>query len=180
VAAVALVATAGLVAGCGPGRSFSGVDTGERPDGRLVLVSGRDDHGEPRSETVSVYESADEQEIAGRIPDGTLAHVSEIEGQMLQVVTAEGEQVTGWVDDFYLRGTLHLVGPGPDCRARLGGAVREAGLQVVVRGARGDQVLLEAVADPAARGWAPRELVQELPPRGPDCSGEPDPAGHTH
>jgi hypothetical protein len=172
---------AALTAGCGAGGGDSAPDdAGERPDGRLVLVSGRDDHGERRLEEVSVFDSPDQQDVAGAIPDGTLAHVSEIEGQMLEVVAAEGEPVTGWVDDFYLRGTLHLVGPGPDCRARLGGDVREAGLQVVVRGVRGGQVLLESVADSGVRGWAPRALVQELPPRGPDCDGEPDPAGHSH
>jgi hypothetical protein len=180
-AGTAAVILAALTAGCGAAGEVPGSgEAGERPDGRLVLVSGRDDHGELRLEAVSVHESPDEQEVAGTIPDGTLAHVSEIEGQMLEVVTAEGDPVTGWVDDFYLRGTLHLVGPGPHCRARLGGVVREAGLQVAVKGVRGDQVLLESVADPGVRGWAPRALVQELPPRGPDCSGEPDQGGHTH
>lgn len=178
-AAVVLAATAAL-AGCGAGGDPASGDAAQRPDGRLVLVSGRDDHGERRFESVSVYDTPDEQEVAGTIPDGTLAHVSEIEGQMLEVVTAEGEAVTGWVDDFYLRGTLHLVGPAPHCRARLGGAVREAGLQVVVKGVRGDQVLLESVEDPGVRGWAPRALVQELPPQGPDCTGEAEQAGHTH
>jgi hypothetical protein len=180
-ATVVLVATAVLVAGCGTvGDAPDPGAAAERPDGRLVLVSGRDDHGERRFESVSVYESPDAKQVAGSIPDGTFAHVREIDGQMLEVVTAEGNPVTGWVDDFHLRGTVHLVGPAPDCRARLGGTVREAGLQVVVMGFRGGQVLLQSVSDPAARGWAARELVQELPPQGSDCSGEPDTAGHTH
>lgn len=176
-----LVATAVLVAGCGTlGDAPDPDEAAERPDGRLVLVSGRDDHGERRYESVSVYETPAQQDVAGSIPDGTLAHVRKIHGQMLEVVTAEGTPVTGWVDDFYLRGTLHLVGGAPHCRARLGGSVREAGLQVVVMGVRNEQVLLQSVAEPATRGWAHRALVQELPPRGSDCSGEPATVGHTH
>ena len=169
-----LVATAMLVAGCGTLGDAPDPDAAaERPDGRLVLVSGRDDHGERRYQSVSVYKTPSQQGVAGSIPDGTLVHVRKIDGQMLEVVTAEGTPVTGWVDDFYLRGTLHLVGSAPPCRARLGGSVREAGLQVVVMGVRNEQVLLQSVAEPATRGWAPRALVQELPPRGTDCSGEP-------
>lgn len=176
-----LMATAVLVAGCGTvGDAPDAGEAAERPDGRLVLVSGRDDHGERRYASVSVYESPEQRDVAGSIPDGTLAQVRQIDGQMLEVVTAEGTPVTGWVDDFHLRGTLHLVGDAPHCRARLGGSLREAGLQVVVMGVRNEQVLLQSVAQPDVRGWAPRALVQELPPRGSDCSGEPDSEGHSH
>ena len=171
VAAVVL-----LGGGCGA----QGGAPSERPDGRLVLVSGRDDHGYLRLDRVEVYDSPDQERVVGSVADGSLARVQQIEGQMLEVATLEGDPVTGWVDDFYLRGTLHLVGPAPTCRARLRGTLQEPGMQVVVRGARNEELLVESVVDPDTHGWVSRGLVQELPPQGPDCGADPEEAEHTH
>jgi hypothetical protein len=165
-----------LGAGCG-----ERADSAEgRPDGRLVLVSGRDDHGNLSLDAVPVYDGPGQAAVVGRVTDGTLARVTDVDGQMLEVVTAEGDSVAGWVDDFHLRGVLHLVGPAPTCRARLAGSLREPGMQVVVMGVRNGEVLLQAVADPEARGWAAREFVRELPPQGPSCDAEPGDGGHAH
>ncbi|HSE07941.1 MAG TPA: hypothetical protein VLB29_04705 [Nocardioidaceae bacterium] len=174
---VAVAAVVLLTAGCSEQEQGA---RDERPDGRLVLVSGRDDHGERKLEAVSLYDTPAQDRVVGRVADGTLARVRHIDGQMLEVVTAEGEPVTGWVDDFYLRGALHLVGQAPSCRARLGGSLQEAGLQVVVMGVRNGEVLVQSAADAGLRGWAARDLVQELPPRGQDCSGEPAESKHSH
>lgn len=171
---VALAATGGC------GGSVADPDDGSRPDGRLVLVSGRDDHGELALAHVPLYETAAAEHVVGRVDDGTLAQVVSTDGQMLEVASVDGGGTAGWVDDFYLRGVLHLVGPAPTCRARLGGELQEAGLQVAVRSVRAGRVLVESVADPTTRGWVGREQVQELPPQAGSCDGGPSGGGHSH
>lgn len=170
------------VTGCGGAAAGDGgPDEGGRPDGRLVLVSGRDDHGLLAQQTLPVYAAPGSRDRVGRIKEGTLAHVREIDGTWLHLVTAEGEAVQGWIDDFHLRGTLHLVGPPPSCRASLAGRPVAAGLQVVVAEVRGARVLVSSATDPGVRGWVQRTAVQELPPRGADCDGEPASGnGHSH
>ncbi len=148
--------------GCGGAATGDGTS---RPDGRLVLVSGRDDHGLVADEFVPVYAEAGSDAEVGTVPDGTLAHVSESDGSWLHVVSAEGTPVDGWVDDYHLRGVVHLVGPRPSCRAVVGGRPVTAGLQVVVRQLRGDRVLVSGVTDPTMRGWASLADVQELGPQ---------------
>ncbi len=178
-AGAALVVVLAGATGCGG--STATADDGSRPDGRLVLVSGRDDHGELALPQVPLYETAAAEHVVGRADDGTLAQVVSTDGQMLEVAPVDGGGAPGgWIDDFYLRGTLHLVGPAPTCRGRLGGELQEAGLQVVVRSVRGGQVLVESVADPTTRGWVGRGSVQELPPQGGSCDGGPTGGGHTH
>ncbi len=166
-----------LVAGCGGAASG---DRSARPDGRLVLVSGRDDHGLVARERVPVYAAAGSSHRVGTVADGTLAHVAGTDGSWLHLVTAEGRPVDGWVDDFFLRGVVHLVGPAPSCRARVDGRAVTAGLQVVVRALRGNRVLVSGVADPTMRGTAARSDVQELGPQPPGCGEDPPGSVHTH
>jgi hypothetical protein len=173
--AVALLGS--LVSGCGG--SAAG-DEETRPDGRLVLVSGRDDHGQPAAETVAVYGEPAGTSPVGEIADGTLVHVSDVEGTWLRVSTAEGPAAEGWVDDYFLRGVVHLVGPAPSCRGQLGGREVDAGLQVVVSALRGGRVLVSSASDPGLRGWVVRDDVQELPPQGPACGAEPPGSPHGH
>lgn len=151
-----------------------------RPDGRMVLVSGRDDHGYEVEARVPLYAGPASTKQAGTVADGTLAHVQEIDGTWLHLVTAEGKPVDGWADDFTLRGVVHLVGPPPTCRASLDGKPVEAGVQVVVRQVRGSRVLVTGVADPTLRGWTTRDAVQELPPQGSSCGEDPPGSSHHH
>lgn len=167
-----------LVAGCG-GSAAGDAGTRAGPDGRLVLVSGRDDHGQVARAVVPVYAAPGSTDRVGGIADGTLAHVRKIDGTWLHVVSAEGSAVTGWVDDFHLRGTVHLVGPAPSCRATLGSRTVEAGLQVVVSQVRGARVLV-STEDGARRGWVVRDAVQELGPQGTACGEDPPGTMHTH
>lgn len=148
------------------------------PDGRLVLVSGRDDHGLVAHERVPVYDGPASDERIGTVADGTLARVDDGDGSWLHVATAEGPSVEGWVDDFYLRGVVHLVGDAPSCRARVDGRRVVAGLQVVVDDLRGGRVLVSGVARPAVHGWAPRADVQELGPQPPGCGSDPPGSSH--
>lgn len=173
---VVVVAAGVLVAGCGS--SAHGHE--QRPADRLVLVSGRDDHGLVAEKRVPVFAAPQSSDRAGLVADGTLARVTEVDGQWLHVATVEGPRVRGWVDDFYLRGVVHLVGPAPSCRATVGGRRVTAGLQVVVQRLSGSRVKVRSVTQPTLRGWADRDAVQELAPQGTDCGDHSPGSVHTH
>ena len=207
-AVVALLLVGGAAAGCATHGSGGGAGApaavraaaapASRPvpaDNRLVLVSGRDDHGMVSLEQVPVYDAVEGRRVVGRIADGTLARVVETDGQWQRVTTVEGPATGGWVDDFHLRGEARLVGPAPSCRARLaptgpvttgpvttrrGSPEVVGGTLVVVRRVRGDRVLVATEGDPAVRGWARREDLQELPPQGGDCGDIPPDDRHAH
>ncbi|MHB8297566.1 MAG: SH3 domain-containing protein [Dermatophilaceae bacterium] len=70
------------------------------------MVSGRDDHGLVAVRNIALRSAPDGGGVAGRLPDGTLAPVREVRGTQVQV---SGSGVTGWVDDFVLRGELRLA-----------------------------------------------------------------------
>lgn len=162
--------------GCGGGGEPA--QSAAEPDGRLVLVSGRDDHGLVAQERVPVYDGPESEKQVGTVAEGTLARVEDADGSWLRVASAEGPPVQGWVDDFFLRGVVHLVGAAPTCRARVDGRPVVAGLQVVVEDLRDGRVLVSGVAGPAVRGWAPRADVQELGPQPPGCGDDPPGSSH--
>lgn len=180
---VATVLLVGIVAaGCGGPVTAPDPVTAQpqQGDGRLVLVSGRDDHGMVALRRVPAYEEPDAGHAVGRIPDGTLARVLGIDGQWLRVETVEGRSVTGWINDFYLRGEARLVGPPPACTVRVGGARRAGGTIVVVRELRADRILVETVTAPQVRAWARRVDLRELPPQGRRCAAIPPTGRHGH
>ena len=86
----------------------------------------------------------------------------------------------GWVDDFYLRGEVRLVGAAPSCATTVAGRAREGGTLAVVRELRRDRVRVETVTPPVAQGWASRADVQELPPQGEHCGDIPPEDRHAH
>ncbi|GAB3773005.1 hypothetical protein FB382_002724 [Nocardioides ginsengisegetis] len=150
----------------------------EKP--RLVMVSGRDDHGMVAEEKVPLYDGPDAAHQVDAVYDGTLAEVLSIDGQMLQVRTVEGRPAIGWVDDFFLRGEVRLVGKAPSCASSIDGRSREGGTIVVVRQLRQGRVFVESVTPPVTSGWASRDDVQELPPQGPQCGDIPLDDKHAH
>lgn len=163
------------LAGCG-----GGVEPEERAtDGRLVWVSGRDDHGLVATEEVALRDGVDGRAVAS-VRDGVLVTVLDGEGQWLKVRTAEGAPAVGWVDDFRLRGELRLVGAAPSCRSTVGRRAVEGGTLVTVWRVDGDRALVETVAEPRRRGWAPRDDLQELPAQGEACGQDPPGARHRH
>lgn len=156
-----------LVAGTSASSRSATVITPEAP-GPVVLVSGRDDHGELASAHVSVHAVPGSAPASGEIRDGTLARVVALEGTWLEVRTLEGPAVQGWVDDFYLRREIHLVGPTPSCRSNLAGHALDAGEQAVVLDVRGRQVRVQLLSGAPAgptTGWVSRAAVHELAPR---------------
>jgi hypothetical protein len=166
-----------LLAGCA-GQAGPANDTG---DGRLALLSGRDDHGFVALDQVPVYDVANGSHVVGKIHDGTLVRVVERDHMAMHVLTVEGPSVSGWVDDFYLRGEVRLVGAPPDCAAQVGSGTVVGGTLALVYAVKDGRVLVETVAakDPL-RGWALRADVQELPPQGRNCGAYPPGSKHTH
>ncbi len=147
---------------------------------RLVLVSGRDDHGMVVTDEVALYDTPEGDRQVAVVHDGTLAEVLDTEGQWLQVRTVEGGPAIGWVDDFVLRGEARLVGAPPSCSVRVGGTVRDGGTLVVVRRLEAGRVLVDTVTPPVVRAWARRSDLQELPPQGARCSDIPPEDRHSH
>lgn len=181
-AAVVLVGVAIVGGSRGPGAAAP-VDAAAGPvEPRLVLVSGRDDHGLVVSHRVALYDAPEGDRQVATVHDGTLAEVLATDGQWLQVRPVEGASAIGWVADFYLRGETRLVGAPPSCSVRLGDAARDGGTVVVVRRLDAGRVLVETVTPPVVRAWARRSDVQELPPQGARCGDVPpgDRSAHTH
>lgn len=147
---------------------------------RLVLVSGRDDHGMVATDRVPLYDAPEGDRQVAVVHDGTLAEVLETDGQWLRVRAVEGPSAIGWVADFYLRGETRLVGAPPSCSVRLDGAVRDGGTVVVVRRLDAGRVLVETVTPPVVRAWARRSELQELPPQGDRCGDIPPGDRHSH
>jgi hypothetical protein len=177
----AAVLAGALLSGCA-GQAAPANDTG---DGRLALLSGRDDHGLVALDQVPLYDVANGSHVVGEVHDGTLVRVVERDHMAMRVATVEGPSVSGWVDDFYLRGEVRLVGAPPTCASAIGETRVEGGRLVLVREVKGDRVLVETLpakqgAEPEVRGWVARADVQELPPQGRRCGEDPPGSKHTH
>lgn len=181
-AAGILVVGAVVVGEVDRGDQATGVAASTPVDPRLVLVSGRDDHGMVVAHRVPLYDAPRGEREVANVHDGTLVEVLEVDGQWLQVRAVEGPSSIGWVADFYLRGESRLVGAPPSCSVRLGDAVREGGTVVVVRRLDAGRVLVETVTPPVVRAWGRRSDLQELPPQGMRCGDVPagDRSAHTH
>lgn len=176
VGAALLVAAAGTVAATRAAPAVTG-------DGRLVLVSGRDDHGLLATAQVTLRDRpASDAAEAGQVTDGTLARVVEIRGNWLRVRAAEGPAAQGWVDDFFLRGGVHLVGPPPTCAVPFDGGTLPEGEQAVVLDLRDGHARVR-VNRTGATGWVERTVIREIVPERcgqPDRDEPPDDHHHDH
>lgn len=181
LAAAALLVGAAVIGGAVDSDDPTSADAASTTvEPRLVLVSGRDDHGMVVTDRVPLYDAPGGTGQVGDVRDGTLVEVLATDGQWLQVRTVEGPDATGWVDDFVLRGEARLVGAPPSCAVRLGGEVRDGGTLVVVRRLEAGRVLVETVTPPVVRAWARRSDLQELPPQGRRCGDVPPGDRHAH
>ena len=144
------------------------------------MVSGRDDHGLLASEKLALYDAPGSGHVVAEVRDATLLRVTETDGTWQHVVTAEGSRVAGWIDDFYLRGELRLVGKPPTCRSRIDGEPVDGGTLVTVWRIEGRRIQVREVGDDQRGGWARRADLQELPPQGTDCGEDPPDQKHHH
>jgi hypothetical protein len=154
----------------------------------VVLVSGRDDHGMPVADELPLHDGPAGATV-GAIAADTLVAVRETRGAWLRVSSIEGESAHGWIDEFLVRGELHLVQPeAPACpvttsRGELSPSARvrvvdvhETGLgtlEVGVESVRGDD---EHHVD---RAWI-RELPGPVPVDGGSCAEVADVPAPAH
>jgi hypothetical protein len=133
--------------GCGGDDGGNAGAAEPAPARRVLIVSGRDDHGLLAEPAVALVTAPDATAPTASVPDGTLVEVVATRGEWAKVRALEGEPAEGWVNDFYLRGTAHVA-------------------------CTNEQVELLAVDDdrvqvrPAAGGpseWVDRDAVSELP-----------------
>ena len=128
---------------------------------RVVMVSGRDDHGLVATKNVALRSVPAGGDVVGHLPDGTLAQVREVRGNQVRV-SASG--LTGWVDDFVLRGELRLAGPPPGCRVSLAGLDLPAGTRVEVLSLDGATADVRLLDSPYAVGTVAASLITEMAP----------------
>ncbi len=138
-----------VCAGCG------GEDEATKPEPPrpILLVSGRDEHGLVVEAEIVLSERPDGP-VAARLKDGTLVRVTDTRGEWLRVRTLEGAVREGWINDYYLRGTVHL-----DCGSPLGPSAQVELLEVDlgrvrVRSLEGGRV-----------AWVDRATLSERPTR---------------
>ena len=134
---------------------------------RLVLVSGRDDHGLVELSTVPLTTRPEGGPVVGWVDDATLARPERVSGTQVEVTTLEDTPVTGWVDDFRLRGVL---------QARAGS--RCGGEQVVATRAEGTRVLVHPVGGGHGH-WVARSSLAEVVSAA-TCAGGASETGHHH
>lgn len=162
-AAVVMLGTSVVIAATG----------GDRDDPeRLVYVSGRDDHGALAIQTIALHAGPDGAEVA-RVAAGTVARVVDSRGTWLRIAPVD-DSAGGWVDDFWLRGRVHLVDPtAPGCAvttaATAGGPPRyqlPASQQVELF----DAQVVDGRPWTAVRGdeqhelsWVPQDVLSDIP-----------------
>ena len=131
------------------------------PRRHVVLVSGRDDHGLLATPSVTLMSRPGGHEVAGPVVDGTLAEVLAVRGTQVQIRAGD---VTGWVDDFSLRGELRLAGPPPTCAVVVSGDRLPAGTRVEVLRLADQQAQVRVLDRSALPGWVPAADVTERAP----------------
>lgn len=95
----------------------SGCGLFDRP--AVVMVSGRDDHGQLLRNAIGLQRSPTDATITGTVMDGTFVIVEKRDGPWAYVATpsrAVGVTEEGWIEDHYLRGEAVLLDPPPPRR----------------------------------------------------------------
>lgn len=164
--AAALAVIAGLAA-LGGGTPRDRTAPSAQPSRHVVLLSGRDDHGGRQLSAVPLLAAPRTgADTVASLPDGTLVQVQEVSGTwvLIRSAASASDSRAGWVDDYRLRGVVHLVGGAPSCRPWLNGRPLQAGEQATVLAVRGSRVQVKLVRRPTVTGWLPSADVRELPP----------------
>lgn len=142
-------------------------------DGPIVLVSGRDDHGQQVADQLPLHDRPDGAAV-DTIAADTLAEVRATSGTWLLVASLEGEPSEGWIDEFLVRGELHVVSPDtpacpvPTVEGALPASARVQVADVHHAGVGSDPIGVVTVAD-GIEHHVDRTRLRELP--GPQGSG---------
>lgn len=149
----------------------------------IVLVSGRDDHGLEVADELPLHDRPGGSQIR-TVPADTLAVVTEKQGTWLRISTLDGSPPTqGWIDEFLVRGQLHLVHPqAPGCAVATAegelpasARVRVVDVHPTASGRLGVGVVPVAggAEHHVERSWL-RELPGPQPVDGDDCEAAED------
>lgn len=165
---VAALVAAFLLAGCGGG---------EEPDRSVLIASGRDDHGRVVQQAVSLSAEPEGPAVA-EVPEGSLVSVLDTRGEWIRVRSLEGAGA-GWVNDYYLRGTAHLVADVRGCPVRArSGRTFEPNAQVELlryERWRGEGWVRVRALGGGREEWVVRRALAEVPYRlrgaAPACDG---------
>jgi len=74
--------------------------------GKVVMISGRDDHGLLQEPTVSLFRAPDDNTAVTHVADGSFARVVGERGEWMKVQLLGKSDSLGWVNDFYLRSRM--------------------------------------------------------------------------
>jgi hypothetical protein len=74
--------------------------------GRVLMVSGRDDHGLVQDPVVPLQKAPDDDTVVARVNDGTFVRVVDQRKEWIRVQMITSPQATGWVNDYYLRNRM--------------------------------------------------------------------------
>jgi hypothetical protein len=158
----------------------AGCATGQAPTQPLVLVSGLDDHGLLEVARVPLH-AAPGGAVSAEVAAGTLARALEVRGAWTRVVALESagpghdhDAAEGWVGDYHLRGTLHVLAEPAHCQvpayADAAGAPAEplpASTQVTPTDVRHApdgslRVQVATVIQPQRTAWVDRAALSEV------------------
>lgn len=131
----------------------SGCGLFDRP--AVVMVSGRDDHGQLVRSAIGLQRSPTDPSITGTVMDGTFVIVTRREGPWAYVATpsrAVGVTEEGWIEDHYLRGEAVLTDRPPPRRVTFLDA-EERGGQVYV---------LVRIPGQDSSEWVPATALEEV------------------
>lgn len=122
---LAIIAAAGL--------ALTGGACGLFAPPAVVMVSGRDDHGELERRAIGLQATPRDVSIAATALDGDIALVVQRDGPWARVrLVKSGEE--GWVEDHYLRGEAVWAAPHTPLRVTfIAAEVRSDGVFVQVR-----------------------------------------------
>jgi len=141
----------------------------------ILLVSGRDDHGmRARARVRLLGAPRFGAPVRAAVPDGALVRVLVARGEWVRVRALERRRAAGWVHDFDLRGTAHLIDL-VTCGARLSAQPGAPAARRVQRNAQVEMleaarragatwVRVRTVVDHAG-GWVRARAIHELPDR---------------
>lgn len=139
---LAIIAAAGL--------ALTGGACGPLQPPAVVMISGRDDHGDLQRRAIGLQATPRDASITATALDGDIALVLRREGPWANVrLVKSGEE--GWVEDHYLRGEAVHHGAAPR-RVRFLAAEREdGGVRVRVR-----------YSDDASEAWVNAASLKEV------------------
>ncbi|MBI3521578.1 MAG: hypothetical protein HY071_00595 [Chloroflexi bacterium] len=121
------------------------------PATRVVLISGRDDHGLVARPAVALLRSPNDSVVNGSAMDGSFVFVLREQNSWLYVRTIEAVAQEGWIDDHYARGDAVLIGRAVRVTFR-DAAFRDGAAMVLVRTSSGDEwVSASALREVGAR-----------------------------